>query len=80
MAEVATIREALPVIGRMVVEITCDDHDEIAEKFPNPADRISRIYLHFDDGSTASFVVGEGDLAFCFDGYPEGHPFTEDEG
>lgn len=74
MASVDSIREALPLIGRTVLEITSDDFD------PSHKVDVSRIYLHFDDGSTASFPVGENELAFSFDGYPEDHPFsTEDE-
>ncbi len=76
MSSVASIREALPITGRKIIEITCTDHEEVVEMYPNPADRRSRIYLHFDDGSTASFVIGEGDLAFSYDGFPDDHPFS----
>ena len=37
------------------------------------------IYLHLDDGSTVSFVIGEGDKAFSYDGFNDKHPFMEEE-
>lgn len=74
---VETIREALPITGRTIVDITTDDWDDVCAEFPDPEDRISRVYVHLDDGSTCSFVIGDGNLAFSFDGYPEDHPFSE---
>jgi hypothetical protein len=74
----SSIRDALPITGRTILEVTCTDWEEVVARYPNPDDRKSRIYLHFDDGSTASFVVGEGDLAFSYDGYAEDHPFEQD--
>jgi hypothetical protein len=75
---VDSIREALPITGRTILEVTCTDHAEDILKYPNPDERKGRIFLHLDDGSTASFVVGEGDLGFSYDGYPENHPFVQD--
>lgn len=79
MNTVETIREALPITGRLIVEITTDDWDDVVSKYPNPADRISRVYLHLDNGSTASFVIGEGRLAFSYDGFDPEHPFSVDQ-
>lgn len=77
VAIVGSIREALPITGRTILEVTCTDWDETVTQYPDPKDRISRVYLHFDDGSTASFVIGQGNLAFSYDGFPDGHPFEE---
>lgn len=77
MLTVETIREGLPITGRKIVDLTTDDWDEVVAKYSNPSDRISRCYLHFEDGSTASFVIGDGDLAFSYDGFPEDHPFSQ---
>lgn len=75
MSTVSSIREALPIIGRTVLEITTDDWKEVQAKYPHIESRQSRIYLHFDDFTTVSFVIGEGDLCFSYDGFPEDHPF-----
>jgi hypothetical protein len=72
---IKSIRDALPIVGRTILEVTCTDHAEDVANYPNPADRKSRIFLHLDDGSTASFVVGQDELAFSYDGYAEDHPF-----
>ena len=77
MSAISSIREALPIVGRTILEITTDDWDEVKAKYPDISERQSRIYLHFDDGSTASFCIGEGDKAFSYDGFPDGHPFIE---
>jgi hypothetical protein len=79
MSTVSSIRDALPITGRTIVEITTDDWDEIKEKYPHIEERQSRIYLHFDDGSTASFCIGEGDKAFSYDNFPDGHPFLNEK-
>jgi hypothetical protein len=76
---VQSIREALPVTGRIILEVTATDWEDVVAEQPDPATRISRIYLHFDDGSTASFAVGDGDLAFSYDNFPDGHPFRQED-
>lgn len=76
MSVVSSIREALPIIGRTILEITTDDWEEVRAKYPCIENRQSRIYLHFDDGTTASFVIGNGDLCFSYDGFPDEHPFS----
>lgn len=61
-----SIREALPIIGKRVVEVTCDDWDDIVAAEPDPELRVSKIYVHFDDGSTLAFELGSG---FHYDGF-----------
>jgi hypothetical protein len=70
VAAVTSIREALPITGRRIVEITTTDFEPGMEE--------SRVYLHLDDGSTVSFAIGDGNLGFSYDGFPDGHPFLED--
>lgn len=77
MSAVSSIREALPITGRTIVEVTTDDWSEVQKKYPDIKERQSRIYLHFDDGSTASFRIGGGDNGFSYNRYPDGHPFIE---
>ena len=76
MSTVSSIREALPIVGRTILEITTDDWEEVRVRYPHVENRQSRIYLHLDDGTTASFAIGDGDLAFSYDGYTEDHPFS----
>ena len=56
-----SIREALPVVGRTILEVTCDDWDEVKAKQPNHEFRVSQVYLHLDDGSTIALTVGNWD-------------------
>ena len=67
-----SIRDALPVAGKRVVEVTCDDWEEVKERFPNLADRVSQVYLHFDDGSTLGIFVTQ-ERGFTYDAV-EGEP------
>lgn len=69
MASVATIRDALPVIGRTILGITQDDFEG-----PIPPDQLTSVYLHLDDGSTITMQVSQ-EVGFSYDGYPDGHPF-----
>jgi hypothetical protein len=40
---------------------------DVMREYPDPADRASGVYLHFDDGSTLIFYVTER-LGFAYDG------------
>jgi hypothetical protein len=68
-----TIREALPIVGKKIVEITADDWDDVVAEQPDVETRVSQIYLHLDDGSTVGFFVTEH-RGFTYDGYKEGEP------
>lgn len=70
MIEYASIRDALPITGKRVVEVTCGDWGEAAAASPNLEDRVSTVYLHFDDGSTLTFFVTE-QRGFCYDGHKD---------
>lgn len=69
-ADWETIREALPIAGKKILEVTCDDWDEVKADQPDPDSRVSKIYLHLDDGSTVGFFVTQ-DRGFTYDGYKE---------
>jgi hypothetical protein len=66
-----SIREALPITGKSVVDVTCDDWSDVCAEFPEPADRITHVYVHFSDGSTLSFLTSEA-IGFSYDDYPDG--------
>lgn len=71
MESFGTIRDALPVSGKAVVDVTCDDWEEICREYPNPEDReVTKVYVHFDDGSTLTFHCSEN-VGFLYDGHPE---------
>lgn len=66
-----TIREALPIAGKTVIEVTCDEQgDPCCEHCPG----FSHIYLHFDDFSTLTLHCRAGDngseVGFHYDGHP----------
>jgi hypothetical protein len=65
-----SIREALPITGRQVADVTCDDWEDVCAEYPRPEDRVTRVYVHFDDGSTLTFHTTEA-LEFAYDGYEE---------
>lgn len=65
-----SIRDALPITGKRVVEVTCEDWEDVCARYSNPEDRVSEVYVHFEDGSTLTFLVTE-ERGFRYDGYPE---------
>src|SRR4051812_47302817 len=62
-----TIREALPIVGRRVIEVTCEDWDDLCREQPNVEQRVTPVYVHFDDGSTLTFVTNQRS-GFWYDG------------
>lgn len=70
-----SIREALPIVGKKVVEVTCSDHGEPLDCCDREAiedfSGLGHIYLHFDDGSTATFHVIDDRLGFHYEGEEE---------
>ena len=64
------IREALPITGKTIADVTCDDWEDIVREQPDPKTRRSMVYLHFTDGATLGFSVTQ-DHGFHFDGYDE---------
>ncbi len=70
-----SIRQFLGKIkGQRVIEVTCDDDPTpmrlVFDGAPVVAD-VTRIYLHFEDGSTATFYALEDQLGFNYDGESE---------
>jgi hypothetical protein len=80
-----TIRDALPICGKRVIEVTCDDEYEscpIALSFgsgtTDAEGRVQglyippsskRVFLHFDDGTTLTFWT-DAARGFEYDGLP----------
>jgi hypothetical protein len=75
-----SIREALPIVGKRVVEVTCDDWEEVCEQHPEPEERASNVYVHFDDGSTLTIVLTPEtpSSGFSYDGFEEPETPTGD--
>lgn len=64
--EFDNVREVLaPLIGRVLIEVTQDDWEDVCRDHPDPEERESRIYLHFDDGTTLAFNATR-DAGFCY--------------
>ena len=66
----SNIREALPVEGKTIALVTCDDWEDVCREQPDRAVRRSMVYLHFTDGTTMGFYVTH-DYGFFYDGHAE---------
>jgi hypothetical protein len=67
----SSIRNYLPLAGKRVVDVTCDDDYEpflLRDKDDVVEVRVKRVYLHFEDGHTLTFHSIEDQLGFGWDG------------
>lgn len=70
-----SVREALPIVGKTVVEITCDDKEDSC---CNACPGFQHVYIHFDDFSTLTIHIRPGEPGVEVGFHYDGHPGEED--